>query len=131
MLITAAPLATAAAIALPEAEHVISRLGPGTVASGTLSARARGHTPTIPIPFCGAAATDCVAVPWEFVTGVPAIVVAHGLPVHSGCVTSEAASTSAISGLSGVTGGGISSGAATLARHALGGTDSGSSGTAF
>ena len=42
-------------------------------------------------------------------------------PVHSGCVTSAAASTSAISGLSGVTGGGVSSGAATSARQAFGG----------
>ena len=69
MLITEAPFSTAWAIASPEASQVISPSEPGTVGIGTLSARAPGQTPMMPIPFCGAAATDIVAVPWEFVTG--------------------------------------------------------------
>ena len=68
MLITAAPAATACAIASPEASQVISPSVPGTVSSGTLSARAPGQTPRMPMPFCGAAATDAVAVPCELVT---------------------------------------------------------------
>ncbi len=129
MLITAAPAATACAIPSPEASQVISPLVPGTVASGTLSVRAPGQTPMMPIPFCGAEATEAVAVPCESVTARPGTVAMFGSPVHSWCVTSAAASTSAISGLSGATGGGVSEGAATLARQSLGGPESGSSGT--
>ena len=91
-------------------------------------ARAPGQTPRMPMPFCGAAATDIVAVPCELSTGVPGSVATFGSPVHSGWVRSAAASTSAISGLSGVTGGGISTGSATVARQLFGGPDSGSSG---
>src|ERR1700754_1302834 len=131
MLITEAPLATASAIASPEAEQVISPSVPGAVLSGTLSARAPGQTPRMPIPFCGAAATDIVAVPCELVTGVPGIVAMFGSLVHSGWVTSAAASTSAISGLCGVTGGGIRSGAAILLRQSFGAPESGSSGMPF
>ena len=43
--------------------------------SGTFSARAPGHTPTMPTPLTGAAATEAVAVPWELVTGNCSIVV--------------------------------------------------------
>src|SRR3954470_6538504 len=125
MLITEAPLATAAAIASPEASQVISPSVPGTVLSGTLSVRAPGQTPRMPIPFCGAAATDAVAVPCASVTGVPGSLEKFGSFVHSGCAVSAAASTSAISGLCGVTGGGSSSGSATLARQLLGATESG------
>ena len=55
MLITEAPLSTALAIALPEAAQVIvpSPFVFGTVASGTLSARAPGHTPRIADPVLG------------------------------------------------------------------------------
>src|SRR3954453_6875209 len=108
MLITEAPSAMAWAIALPEAAQVkLSESEAPSVESGTLSARAPGHTPRMPMPFCGAAATAAVAVPWRFVTGVPGTAVEKfGSPVHSGCVVSAAASTSAISGLVGVTGGG-------------------------
>src|SRR5687768_5104195 len=133
MLMTEAPLSTALLIAFPDAEQVIvpSPFVFGTVASGTLRARAPGHTPRMPTPFWGAAATAWVAVPWASVTGVPGIVVAHGSPVHSGWVRSDAASISAISGLSGVTGGGISSGETTFARQSLGGPVSGSLGIAL
>ena len=67
MLITAAPLCTAFAIASPEALQVAV---PSLIGIGTLSTRAPGHTPTIPMPFCGAAATAAVAVPCGLVTGV-------------------------------------------------------------
>jgi hypothetical protein len=56
--------------------------------------------------------------------------VKFGSPVHSTCDVSAMVSTSAISGLVGVTGGGSSDGETTWARHAFGVTDSGSSGTA-
>ena len=49
-----------------------------------------------------------------------AIVVDHGSPVHSSCVRSEAASTSAISGLSGVTGGGYQLGRGDLRAPVVG-----------
>src|SRR3954449_1536491 len=127
MLITDAPFWTALAIASPDASQVISPSVPGTVASGTLSARAPGQTPRMPIPFSGAAATDIVAVPCAAVTGVPGTVATFGSPVHSGCVMSAAASTSAISGLWAVTGGGDSAGSATVRRQSLGAAESGSS----
>ncbi len=63
MLITAAPAWIAWPIAFADAEQLISPSVPGTVWSGTLSARAPGQTPRMPIPFCGAAATEAVAVP--------------------------------------------------------------------
>src|SRR3954453_5054620 len=130
MLMTAAPVLTAASIASPDASQVIRPSLPGTVSSGTLTARAPGQTPRMPIPLRGAAATDAVAVPWELVTALPGVVVNHGSPVHSAWLGSAAASTSAISGLWAVTGGGASAGSATLARQLLGGPESGSSGTA-
>src|SRR3954453_12050489 len=130
MLKIEAPLLTAVAIASPEASQVICPSVPGDVFSGTLSARAPGQTPRIPIPFWGAAATDIVAVPWELSTGVPGMVETFGSPVHSGWLRSAAASTSAISGLCGPTGGGGIDGSATTERQLLGGADSGSAGTA-
>src|SRR3954452_15829297 len=105
MLITDAPDSTAWAIASPEASQVIAPSVPGTVLSGTLTARAPGQTPRIPTPFCGATATDIVAVPCGFSSGNPPRLDTFGSPVHSVWVMSAAASTSAISGLWGVTGG--------------------------
>src|SRR3954451_15315918 len=105
MLITAAPLSTALPIASAEAAQLISPSVPGTVRSGTFSARAPGQTPRIPTAFAGAAATDAVAVPCRLVTGVPGRVVKFGSLVPSWYVVSAAASTSAIRGLCGVTGG--------------------------
>src|SRR5262245_5503563 len=113
MLITAAPFWIAFSIWLADAEQVIWS------GSGTLSARAFGQTPTMPTPFCGAAATDAVAVPCEFVTGNCGIVFVL-LVANSGCVLSSCASTSAISGLVEVTGGGVSAGSATIARQLYG-----------
>ena len=107
MLITAAPLCTAFAIASPEALQVAV---PSLIGIGTLSTRAPGHTPTIPRPFCGAAATAAVAVPCGLVTGVFPSTLMFGSPRNSSWVRSAAASTSAISGLSGTTGGGVRSG---------------------
>src|SRR3954447_10310299 len=129
MLITAAPVLTAASIASPEAEQVISPSVPGTVASGTLTARALGHTPRIPIPLAGAAATDAVAVPCWLVTAWPGSEVKKRSPVHSGWVTSAAASTRAINGEVSVTGGGATVGATTFLRQSLGAAESGSSAT--
>src|SRR3954466_12922416 len=128
MLITDAPAATASPIASPEAEQVISPSLPGTVFNGTLSVRAPGQTPRMPIPFCGAAATAAVAVPCGLVTGVPGSVEKLESPVHSTCFASAATSTSAISGLWGVTGGGCAA-ETTCARQSFGGPDSGSLGT--
>ena len=74
------------------------------------------------MPFCGAAATAAVAVPWRFVIGVPGAAVAKfGSPVHSGCVVSAAASTSAISGLVRRDRRRVSDGSATTLRQAFGG----------
>ena len=72
-----------------------------------------------------------VAVPCELVTGWPGRTLKFGSPVHSGWVGSAAASTSAISGLSGVTGGGESAGSTTFLRQSFGRAESGSSGTAW
>src|SRR3954452_8323441 len=128
MLITAAPAVIASAIALPEAAQ-LKLSDPPLVCSATVRARAPGHTPRMPMPLAGAAATEAVAVPCRFVTGRPGAVAMFGSRVHSLWVTSAAASTSAISGLEAVTAGGTSDGAATVARQAIGGTDSGSSAT--
>ena len=49
---------------------MISPSVPGTVSSGTLSARAPGQTPRMPIPFCGAAATDTSPCRAGWSTGV-------------------------------------------------------------
>src|SRR4051795_2792878 len=130
MLITAAPVLTASSMPSPEAAQVISPSVLGTVSSGTLIARAPGQTPRMPTPLRGAAATDAVAVPWELVTWWPGSVEKKRSPAHSPCVTSAAASTSAIIGEVSVTGGGAIAGSTTLLRQALGGPDSGSSGTA-
>src|SRR6476619_6555915 len=105
MLMTDAPLWMAWAIALPEAAQ-LKFSEPPEVCSATLSARAPGQTPRMPIPLAGAAATEAVAVPCRFVTGLAGVVAKLGSPVHSLCVVSAAASTSAISGLVGVTVGG-------------------------
>src|SRR4051812_50071317 len=115
MLITAAPASTALPIASADASQLISPSVPGTVRSGTLSARAPGQTPRMPSPFAGAAATDAVAAPCRIVTGVPGSVVKLRSPVHSGRVVSAAASTSGVSGLWGVTRGRSDAGAADAA----------------
>src|SRR3954447_3230502 len=128
MLITEAPLSTAFAIASPVSSQLTSLSVPGTVGSGTLSVRAPGQTPRMPIPFCGAEATAAVAVPCGLVTGVPGSAEKLGSPVHSMCLASAATSTSAISGLWGVTGGGCAA-ETTCARQSFGGPDSGSLGT--
>ena len=119
MLITAARSSIALAICSVEREHVIS------AGSGTLSARAPGQTPTMPRPLAGAAATEAVAVPCELATGnwTRASVLP---PSNSGCVLSSWASTSAMSGLAGVTAGGASAGSTTQSRQSSGGTDRGS-----
>ena len=96
--------------------------------SGMLSARAFGHTPTMPRPLAGAAATEAVAVPCALATGKRWMVRVL-LPANSVCACSSCVSISAISGLVGVTGGGVSAGSATTARQAFGGAESGSSGT--
>src|SRR4051794_8911405 len=122
MLITAAPAWMALPIASPEEAHVIPPSVPGATGSGTLSARALGHTPRTPTPFSGAAATAGVAVPCELVTGTRGMVLKFP-PAHSGCVASAAASTNAIRGLVGTTAGGMNVRGATFARHAFGGLD--------
>src|ERR671917_1098139 len=124
MLITAAPRSIAVAIRSAERAQLID------FGSGTLSALAPGHTPTIPTPFTGAAATDAVAVPCEAFTGSSGSVLVAP-PTNSGCAGSSWLSTSAISGLFGVTAGGTSAGSATRARQSSGGTVSGSAGTAW
>src|SRR5215213_3120320 len=122
MLITAARFSIAFSIRSADREHVILS------GSGRFSARAFGHTPTMPRPFTGAAATEAVAVPCEIVTGNCGTVFVL-LLTSSGWVLSSCASTSAISGLVGVTGGGVSAGSATSARQLYGVADSGSFGT--
>ncbi len=124
MLITAAPCSIAVAIWFVERRQVISS------GSGTLSARAPGQTPRIPMPLAGAAAIDAVAVPCESVTGNRGSVVVLP-PCHSACAGSSWTSTSAISGLAaGSTAGGTSDGSATTSRQLSGAADSGSGGTA-
>src|SRR4051794_26657895 len=122
MLMTAARFWIAFSIWFAERENVICS------GSGTLRARAFGHTPTMPRPFCGAAATDAVAVPCELVTGNCGVVFVL-LVANSGWLLSSCASTSAISGLVAVTGGGVRAGSATSARQLYGVADSGSFGT--
>src|SRR4051794_39942097 len=107
MLMTDAPAWIASPIASPEAAQ-LKLSDPLDVWSATFSARAPGQTPRMPTPLAGAAATEAVAVPWRFVTGRAGVVAKFWSPVHSLCVASAAASTSAISGLVGVTGGGTS-----------------------
>src|SRR6188472_1008735 len=114
----------AVAIALAESAQVMY------AGRDTLSIRAPGQTPRTPIPLAGAAATAAVAVPWKSVSGWVLVELKLGSPVHSGCVMSACSSTTAMSGLEGVTAGGSIAGFATSARHALGGADSGSSATA-
>ena len=119
MLITAAPLWIAVWIWLAEREQVIAS------GSGTLSARAPGHTPTIPTPLTGAAATEAVAVPCELVTANCGSVAVLP-PANSGWLLSSWASTSAISGLVGRHGRRGEGRVGDDARQASGGTDSGS-----
>src|SRR3954470_15062962 len=122
MLIEAAPALIAAVICSTRSLHLSF---PDT---GRLSARAPGQRPTIPVPLTGAAATEAVAVPWAIVTGSFAIVVVL-LPTNSGCVWSSWVSTSAISGLVGVTGNGSTgTPAVTIARQSYGFPVSGSAG---
>ena len=110
MLITAAPARRAALIWRAESEQRIS------AGRATLSARAPGKTPRLPTPLAAAAATAAVAVPWKSVSDWPPVVVM--LPVaNSGWVMSSWESTSAISGLDGVTAGGASAGSTTRSRQ--------------
>jgi hypothetical protein len=125
MLITAARLRIAVRTARAEAEQVRA-----SAPTGMLSARAPGQTPRMPTSFLGAAATDAVAVPWRLSSGrSPSVETLP--PANSGCVSSRRVSMSAISGLVGVTGGGARFGLATAARQLSGGTDFGSSATAW
>src|SRR3954466_294302 len=101
MLMTAAPWLMASAMPSAEDWQVM------IFGSGTLSARAPGHTPTMPRWLTGAAATDAVAVPCSLVIGQRLIVVML-LPWNSGCVWLSWASTRAIRGLEGVRTGGVS-----------------------
>ncbi len=112
MLITAAPRRTARAIAREESEQRIC----WPFGSGTLSARAPGQTPSIPTPLAGAAATVAVAVPWKSASCVPPSV-AMFEPAISGWLVSTIVSTSAISGLAGVTAG-ATAGPTTKSRQA-------------
>ena len=79
--------------------------------------RAPGHTPTTPMPFCGAPATAATAVPWKSVTG--SLVSDCTLPpvANSGWVRSTCESTMASSGLVPVTAGGVRSGLAMKSRQ--------------
>ena len=84
--------------------------------SATFSARAPGKTPRLPTPLAAAAATAAVAVPWKSVSDWPPVVAT--LPdANSGWVMSSWESTSAISGLDGVTAGGASAGSTTRSRQ--------------
>src|ERR671915_717401 len=123
MLMTAAPRSIAVAIRSAERAQLID------FGSGTLSALAPGHTPTIPTPFTGAAATDAVAVPCEAFTGSSGSVLVAP-PTNSGCAGSSWLSTSAISGLVGVTAGGTRAGSTIPVRQSSGGTVSGSTAAA-
>ena len=111
MLMTAAPCAIARLIPVTESAQRISS------GSGTLSARMPGQTPVMPTSFFGAAATAAVSVPWAEATGSPPSV-ATLPPANSGWAASSWESTSASSGLAGVTGGGTSAGSTIAARHA-------------
>ena len=102
MLITAAPGARRRA-AMPRAESAqVIRWPSG---SGTLSARAPGQMPRMPTPLAGAAATVRVAVPWKSRERGAA----GGRDVRAGDLRVgdvDLRVDDAISGLSGVTGGG-------------------------
>src|SRR5215207_11779130 len=101
MLITAAPALTAVAMPRADSEQGIWRVG-----TGTLSVRAPGQTPRKPTWLAGAAATVVVAVPYKSAGGsAPALVMPE--PAISGWPRSICVSTTAISGLAGVTAGGI------------------------
>ena len=111
MLMTAAPCSIAREMPATESSQRISS------GSGTLSARMPGQTPRMPTSFFGAAATDAVSVPWAERTGRPPSVETLP-PANSGWVWSSWESTSASSGLCGVTGGGIRRGSTIAARQA-------------
>src|SRR3954454_5450742 len=113
------------ASAMPAAD--CAQLMPVGLAARTLSARAPGQTPRMPMPFCGAAATAAVAVPCTSNGAIAPVVENRVSWVHSGCVGSACVSTRAISGLLRVTGGGLMLGDTTTDRQALGVLDSGSS----
>src|SRR4051812_27574098 len=119
MLTTAAPAATASEICRAESAQEIS------VGSGRLSARASGQIPMKPTPFCGAAATVAVAVPWKSVSGRPPVLVVLE-PTTSGWPTSSWESTNAISGLVGPTGGAAAPATTASRQPACGTTVSGS-----
>src|ERR671914_1057877 len=113
MLMTAAPRSIAVAIRSADRAQLID------FGSGTLSVRAPGHTPTIPTPLSGAAATDAVAVPCDVVMGSSGSVLVAP-PANSGCAGSSWLSTSAISGLSAVTAGGTRAGSTIPTRQSSG-----------
>ena len=110
MLMTAAPCAIARLMPVTESAQRISS------GSGTLSARMPGQTPRMPTSFFGAEATAAVSVPWAEATGSPPRV-ERLPPANSGWAASSWESTSASSGLGGVTGGGTSAGSTIAARQ--------------
>src|SRR3954468_23877870 len=75
--------------------------------SGELTARAPGHTPVMPMPLTGAAATAAVAVPCALLSGRWPSELKFGSCLHSRWLVSACASTSAINGLCAVTVGGL------------------------
>ena len=93
-----------------------------------LSARAPGQTPRMPTSFFGAAATAAVAVPCRLSSGRPPSVLVLESP-NSGWVSSRRVSSSAISGLSGVTAADRGSGPRRPRARRPGGLESGSSAT--
>ena len=111
MLMTAAPCSIARAIPVTEFAQRIS------FGSETLTARMPGQTPRMPTSFFGAAATAAVSVPWALWSGKPPSV-ERLPPANSGWLTSAVESTSASSGLCGVTGGGTRLGSTIAARQA-------------
>ncbi len=111
MLITAAPCSIARAM---PATELAQRISFGRL---TLSARMPGQTPRMPLSFLGAAAMAAVSVPCALSIGKPPSV-ERLPPANSGWLTSAVESTSASSGLAGVTGGGTRLGATIAARQA-------------
>src|SRR2546423_2198767 len=112
MLMTWAFALMAVRIPCTESAQVIS---PG---SATLSARIPGQMPRMPVWLEGAAATAAVAVPCSLTTGwLPTVETLP--PRNSGCVAASWESTSASSGLVGVTGGGARPCSTTWSRHGV------------
>ena len=110
MLMTAAPCSIARAMPATESAQRISS------GSATLSARMPGQTPRMPTSFFGAEATAAVSVPWADRSGRPPRV-ERLPPANSGWLGSAWESTSASSGLCGVTGGGTRLGSTITPRQ--------------